>query len=283
MKFSAKQTLSQVLLIACAALALTACGEKSKTESMPTPVTPTAGSDTKQVYRVALEDNAEPFVIRDAKGQPNGFDVDVLNAIAESQNIKFKYEIKMWNGILEGLNAGKHDIVAGTVITPERQNAYDFSDMYIDTQWALILKDQSHDNKPPFKTFDEAVKNSKTLAVVYGSSGHPAMEKIAEENSAQLVEAKSVYSGIADVAKGKVDAFYENSRVQQYYANKLAADPQTKVYTVTNPNSGVGQFGFAMKKGRNDDLKDKINTGLQQLKTNGKYEQIKEKWFGKNA
>lgn len=138
-------------------------------------------------------ENFAPFGIRDKKGHATGFDVDVLNAVAKSQGIQFSYEIKLWSGLLEGLNSDKHDIVSAVVVTPDRQAAYGFSEAYVDTQWALMLKDRSAENKAPFKSFDDAVKNSKVFTTEYGAAGQSALEKIVQENNAQMTDSKSPY------------------------------------------------------------------------------------------
>ena len=43
----------------------------------------------------------------------------------------------------------------------------------------------------------------------------------------------------------------------------------------------TAQFGFAVKKGANQELLQKFNDGLKKLKESGKYQEILEKYTGK--
>lgn len=51
---------------------------------------------------------------------------------------------------------------------------------------------------------------------------------------------------------------------------------------VTDKEKG-GEYGFAVNKGKNKELLDKFNTGLANLKANGEYKKITEKYLGKNG
>ena len=280
-----KKTLRHLGLLSAFMCALTACNKQNDaTNCQATKSTPVAAENSSlPVYRVATLSVFPPFVQRDGRGIPIGFDIDLLNEIGKEEGFQLQYTTKLWQGILEGLNTNQHDIVAaGVVVTPERQKLYDFSNNYMDTQWALVLKDKTAEGKPPFKSFNEAVRASKVFTTEYGAAGQATLEKIVADNQATMINSETPYLEIANVLSGKADAAYDNARVLEFYVFMYSKDPKTKMYTLVNPNSPVNQFSFAVKKGRNDDLLNKINSGLKKLKDNGKYQQIREKWFGKS-
>lgn len=288
MLFQQQHRLIKTCLFVCTGLMLAACGDKAAQPkaaasgaAAPAPAVSTASD--KNVYRVATMEDFPPFVMRDEKGLPTGFDIDLLNAIGESQGIKFSYEMKIWSEILPGLAAGKHDIGTSITINDERKQQYGFSDAYIDARLALILKDNSHENKPVFASFAEAVKNSKTLTAQTDSAPYNIAQKIAQDNNVKLIGSESTYTVVNNVVKGNADAAYDNEVVLNYFAAKYNTDPKTKVYTVADTDRPSEAIGFAIKKDRNDGLAEKINKGLQELKANGKYEQIKNKWFSGKA
>lgn len=280
-----KKTFNRLGLLSVFMCVLTACNKQNDattTEAAASTPATTAHSGLP-VYRVATLAAFPPFVQRDGRGNPIGFDIDLLNEIGKEEGFQLQYKMQLWQGILEELNSNQHDIVAaGVVVTPERQKLYDFSDNYMDTKWALVLKDKTAEGKPPFKSFNEAVRASKVFTTEYGAAGQATLEKIVSDNQTTMINSETPYLEIANVLNGKADAAYDNARVLEFYVFTRSQDPTTKMYTLIDPNSPVNQFSFAVKKGRNDDLLNKINSGLKKLKDNGKYQQIREKWFGKS-
>lgn len=51
---------------------------------------------------------------------------------------------------------------------------------------------------------------------------------------------------------------------------------------VTDMEPGAS-YGFAVSKGRNQELLQKFNAGLINLRASGEYDRIKEKYIGENA
>ncbi|STZ00325.1 Glutamine-binding periplasmic protein precursor [Moraxella lacunata] len=179
------------------------------------------------------------------------------------------------------LNTGKHDIVAaGVVVTPEREELYAFTDTYMDTGWMLVLKDQTADGKPNYSNFSEAVKGSTVFTTEYGAAGQDELEAIVQSHgNARMMDSSTPYLEISNVIQGRADAAYDNSRVMQYYIFKNSTDPKTKTYGIMDPNAQTSYFAFAVKKG-NDELLNQLNEGLREMKANGKYDELRAKWFG---
>lgn len=167
---------------------LGACGgDKPAEPTTQTTQTQEAMTDTSadgmKTYRVATLFAFPPFAQDDAKGSAEGFDMDIINHIAETKGFKVTYHMQSWAGILEGLNTGKHDIVAaGVVVTPEREELYAFTDTYMDTGWMLVLKDQTADGKPNYSNFSEAVKGSTVFTTEYGAAGQDELEAIVQSH-----------------------------------------------------------------------------------------------------
>lgn len=232
------------------------------------------------IYNVATLSSFPPFVLSDEKGKAAGFDMEVLNAIGEKEGFGLNYVILPWDGMLDGLNAGKHDIVAtGVVMTAERKALYDFSDPYLDMQWSMLLKEDAAKGKPRYKTYDEALGAIKTVTSQTGAAGLPALKQaVSHRSDVTITEVDSPFLEIQNVVQGKVDAAYDISPVFQYYAQTPDLKSQN-LYVLMNENSPKEYLGYAVKKGRNDDLLKKINSGLAKIKADGTYDKIHEKWF----
>ncbi len=288
LKHQTKAVLSTVVAV----LALAACNKPTQETTVQQDAPQPASSPAKEasgklpanapVYLVGTISSFPPFVMRDELGGAYGFDMDVMTAIGEQQGFGVKFIIAPWKGTLEMLNTGERDIIAtGVVITPERQEIYDFSDPYLDTQWMAVLKEDAAAGKPRYKTFEEAMANSKKFVTQGGAAGVPVLKKALQGRVGEVQEVDSQFMEIKAVINGQADVAYDISRVLQYYTHTLGAEQ--KLYGLIDPNSEVNHFGYVVKKGRTDDLLPKINAGLKAIKQNGTYQKIYEKWYGKDT
>lgn len=71
--------------LACSALALSACGGQGKDAAAP-------AANPGKVYRVASNAEFAPFESLDSKGNVEGFDVDLMNAMAKAGNFKIEFK-----------------------------------------------------------------------------------------------------------------------------------------------------------------------------------------------
>ena len=86
--------------LACSALALTACGGQSNNASAP----------ADKVYRVGSNAEFAPFESLDSAGKVEGFDVDLMNAMAKAGNFKVEFKHQPWESLFPSLNNGDVDI-----------------------------------------------------------------------------------------------------------------------------------------------------------------------------
>ena len=80
-----------------------------------------------------------------------------------------------------------------------------------------------------------------------------------------------------DVATGNTAACFEDQAVMAYNCKKgngLAIIAEQKDEFST-------PYGFVVLKGQNQELLEKFNTGIENLKNNGKYDKIVNKYTGK--
>ena len=100
--------------LACSALALTACGGQSDNASAP----------ADKVYRVGSNAEFAPFESLDSAGKVEGFDVDLMNAMAKAGNFKVEFKHQPWESLFPSLNNGDVDIVmSGVTITDTANKA----------------------------------------------------------------------------------------------------------------------------------------------------------------
>lgn len=248
---------------AIAVLALGAAGcaaETTTTESGANVV-------TKDALTVCTSLPYKPFEFKQGEDIV-GFDMDMMDKVAEANDLTKKLEITGFEGIQSGqaLNSGTCDVAAaGMTITDARVKALDFSDPYFNATQALLTKDESLDSLESL--------SGKTLGVMSGTTG----EIYAQDNAPDDVKLKS-YEDLGlqttAVSTGQVDAIIQDNGPLLDYAKS------NKGLFVTAEFDTGESYGFAVKKGGNDELLDSINKVIADSQEDGSYDEIYKKWFG---
>lgn len=105
----------------------------------PAPEGETPQLITEGTLTVGTDTPFPPFEI----GQPpdiSGYDIDVLNAVAEKIGLTPEYMDTSFDTIFGDVQSGKFDTAAAaSTITPGREKAVDFSDPYYEAQQALLI------------------------------------------------------------------------------------------------------------------------------------------------
>jgi polar amino acid transport system substrate-binding protein len=196
-----------------------------------------------------------------------GFDVDLMGAIGDKLGLEVVFMTEIFDTLIPTLKAGgKFDVIAsGMTIKPERAEEIDFTDPYYDSNQSLVMAKGS--------TYTgEADLKGKKIGVQSGTTG----EAWASENidDATLVPFKNATDAFAALQAGNVDAVVNDLPV----STELLKDDDRGMEIVAQIPTGE-QYGFAVSKD-NPELLAAINTALDELKADGTYDDIYEKWFG---
>ena len=218
--------------IACSALTLGACGGQSK-DTTAAPAT----ADPNKVYRVAMNAEFAPFESRDANGKVEGFDVDLMDAMAKAGNFKIEYKHQPWESLFPALKNGDVDIViSGVTITDERKQSMDFTDSYFEiTQVVLVPQGKAISNS-------EDLKNLNKVGVVTGQTGDFSVSKILGNDSPKIARFETVPLVVKELENGGLDAVVSDSAV---IANYVKNNPTKGMDFVTLPDFTVENYGIA--------------------------------------
>src|SRR5690606_23927245 len=126
-----------------AAFAVAGCGSDDSTDSTDSS---TAGGDLNTITAGTLTVGADipypPF----EQGDPpdyEGFDIDLINAVADKMGLETEIKDLPFNVVLAGGN-GQFDVaIAATTVTPARANKVDFSDPYFNASQGLLVQQGS--------------------------------------------------------------------------------------------------------------------------------------------
>src|SRR5690625_619820 len=110
------------------------------------------------VYTVATDNSYAPFeFINEETDELEGFDVDLIKALADEAGIEIEIEQLEFDGIVAGLGSGKFDIgIAGMTITEEREENIDFTQPYYEAGLILAVTDE-HDDIESIDDVDDKV------------------------------------------------------------------------------------------------------------------------------
>lgn len=150
--------IKQWIATAAAAALLAACGgQQNQTGNAAASSAPAAPQEGK-IYRVGTNAEFAPFEFMDTNNNVQGFDIDLLNAMAKAGGFRVEYKHQPWDSLFAALGNGDVDILASAVtITDERKQSMDFSDPYYKITQVILVpqgKDikSAEDLKKPTKS-----------------------------------------------------------------------------------------------------------------------------------
>lgn len=230
------------------------------------------GSDKRTaqegVLRVGSETTFPPFEYTDDQGKAIGFDVDLSQAIADKLGMKMEFVGMGFDALIPAVNSGSIDMIAaGMNATPEREKAADFSDVYFDQGGftAIVRKDN---------TDIHGIDDLKGK-IVGAQVGSIPVDMAKALPAAQVKEIDSNSQIFMELEAGTIDGAIMDNAVAMFYL-KQGADKDLKLVGEPTKSTGIN-LGF--KKG-NTQLRDDVNKALKELKEDGTYQKIYEKWFG---
>lgn len=264
MKTSVKKTLLSI--IAGSALVLSACGGGGADQDNADKEG--AKTEEKKVLNVGTEATFAPFEFMD-KGEVTGFDVDLLNAVADEAGYEVKIDNTGWDAMFAGLQSKQLDIgMAGITITDERLESYDFSNPYFESKTMIVFKDGVNiANANDLK--------GKKIGVQNGTTGQFAAEKVVGQNSPDISKYETAALMFQALQGNNVQAVVTDIAVALEYQKN---NPDAGVNTVVDDKEFESEYyGILFPKG--SDLVDEFDTALQAVIDNGKYAEIYKKWF----
>ncbi|MBB5629401.1 ABC transporter substrate-binding protein [Sphaerisporangium krabiense] len=212
----------------------------------------------------------EPFQFKQG-ADVVGFDVDIVNLAAKKLGVKQDIVDIDFAVIKSGaaLNAGKCDVAAaGMTITDERKKNMLFSEPYFDATQALLAKKGTG-----VKSLDDVKAKGLKLGAQASTTGLDYV-KGKGFNPTEYADSPKELLGLQS---GQADVIVQDLPVVLTWLKK--PEIADKFELVASLDTGE-QYGVGMKLG-NDALAKVINEEIAKAKSDGTYEQIYVKWFGK--
>lgn len=223
--------------------------------------------------RTCFDAGYMPFEMKAKNGKYIGFDIDLAKLMAKEMGVKFVPVNTAWDGIIPALLTDKCDmILAGMTITAKRNMSVNFSDPYIVIGQSLLVNPKLKDTVKSYKDLNDA---KYTIVSKLGTTGEQAVKK--KLNKAKYNAFETQTDAAIEVINGKADAMVYDMPFISIYA----AQQKEKVFAIIEPFT-YEPLGIAVKQG-DVDILNFLNNFLTQVKGDGSYDRIYDKWFKSEA
>lgn len=223
--------------------------------------------NNKKAYRFAGDYNHPPYEYVDNDKSFKGFNIDIINAIAEVSKLDIEIIPMEWKDAIEALDNKEIDGIIGMSKSEERMGKYKFvSPTVINNQVIFVRKDTVYINE---------LKDLSGLKVScqkndYNESLIKAIPDI------QVFPKPEQEDVIMALVNSEVDAALGNQLVGMYHLQKNNITDKVKV--VGEPLVST-EYGPVVRKD-NIELYRLMEDGFEIIKKNKKYDKIYKKWFG---
>lgn len=277
LSFLSRRTLAVGAVVVAGALGLSACGgdtTSASSDGAASSSAPAAGGPklvTPGKLTTCTNLPYEPFQFKEGD-KTVGFDVDIVDLAAKKLGLTQEIVDIDFAVIKSGaaMAAGKCDVAAaGMTITPERQANITFSVPYFDATQALLAK-----KGLGVKTLEEIKAKNLKLGAQASTTGLDYVKKQGL-NPKEFADSPKELLGLQS---GQADVIVQDLPVVLTWLKK--PEIADKFELVASLDTGE-QYGIGLKKQADPILLKAINDAVTTAKSDGTYEQIFVKWFGK--
>jgi len=228
----------------------------------------------KGELRVGFEAGYVPFEMTDKNGNFVGFDIDMAKEMAKAMGVKFVPVNTAWDGIIPALLSNKFDIImSGMTVTQERNMKVNFADPYIIVGQTILLNIKHQGAVTSYKDLNDGkfIVTSKL-----GTTGEQAVKRYLPKANYKSFETET--EAFLEVLNGKADAYvYDLPNCVYLYAQQGVG----KVVFLDQPFT-YEPLAWAINRGDPDFL-NWLNNFMRQVKNDGRYERIYDKWIKETA
>lgn len=208
-----------------------------------------------------------PYTFLNDAGEPTGFSVDLMQAIADETGLEVTFELTPWTQARANMESGTLDVLLDMYYSPARDTRYDFSPPHTRVNQCIFIRKGA----APIETINDLKGHS--VIVVRDDLMH---EYLLQKNvDAEIIVIDNLSGVMKLLSSGLYDCAVVSQLPAMYWINKLKIENlQTSGLPVINAENC-----FAVTEG-NTRLLARIAEGLAILHKNGTYREISEKWLG---
>ena len=257
-------------------LALTGCTTTTKPAEKPA-TEPTAAADgslKKVTGAGVLIVGTAPFYApfestNETSKQIEGFDVDLINAIATKIGVKAELKPAEWQALLGGIEKGDYDVIFSAMSKKEAAEAnVEFSDVYYQLPDVIIVAKGN-----PKGINSKTDLKDKVVGVQTGSGSEQLADKLKTEVGFKEVKKyKLTQDAMNDLKAGRIDAVIAG---QAFAVEQSKVDPS---FVLVGGPLETADLVAVFPKGATS-LTEAFNKALAELRADGTYDTLIAKWL----
>lgn len=209
--------------------------------------------------------NFPPYEFINEDGEFDGFNVDLFIALTQELGLDIDLKLEPWYKIRNEIEKGEIDVVMGVIIDLSRSSSMNFGTPHSVMTHAIFTNRN-------VKAF--SLEDLKNFSVVV-QKGDIMHDLLLQNNYADsIIVATSIKEVLWLVEEGKADV----ALLGNYQGEFIIKSEKLKNVILRTSDLEPYRYAIGVKKG-DPELLWLLNSGLYQLKTNGTYDELYEKWF----
>ena len=279
-----KKRFVSAALAAVMALSMTACGSSNSAAETTAADTEAAESQAEETTAeeakttdggtliVGFDQDFPPMGFVGDDGEYTGFDLELAQEVAKRLGLEYKAEPIAWDSKDMELVSGNIDCIWNGFTMTGREDDYTWTEPYMANQQVFVVANDSDINS-------QADLAGKIVEVQADSSAEAALKEAPELTATfkELLTTADYNTAFMDLEQGAVDAIAMDVIVAGYQIQQRNAD-----FKILDDSLSEEEYGVGFKKG-NTELRDKVQSTLEEMAEDGTLQEVSEKWFSKDV
>lgn len=279
-----KKRFVSAALAAVMALSMTACGSSNSAAETTAADTEVAESQAEETTAeeakttdggtliVGFDQDFPPMGFVGDDGEYTGFDLELAQEVAKRLGLEYKAQPIAWDSKDMELESGNIDCIWNGFTMTGREDDYTWTEPYMANQQVFVVANDSDINS-------QADLAGKIVEVQADSSAEAALKEAPELTATfkELLTTADYNTAFMDLEQGAVDAIAMDVIVAGYQIQQRNAD-----FKILDDSLSEEEYGVGFKKG-NTELRDKVQSTLEEMAEDGTLQEVSEKWFGKDV
>ena len=279
-----KKRFVSAALAAVMALSMTACGSSNSAAETTAADTEAAESQAEETTAeeakttdggtliVGFDQDFPPMGFVGDDGKYTGFDLELAQEVAKRLGLEYKAQPIAWDSKDMELESGNIDCIWNGFTMTGREDDYTWTEPYMANQQVFVVANDSDINS-------QADLAGKIVEVQADSSAEAALKEAPELTATfkELLTTADYNTAFMDLEQGAVDAIAMDVIVAGYQIQQRNAD-----FKILDDSLSEEEYGVGFKKG-NTELRDKVQSTLEEMAEDGTLQEVSEKWFSKDV
>lgn len=279
-----KKRFVSAALAAVMALSMTACGSSNSAAETTAADTAAAESQAEETTAeeakttdggtliVGFDQDFPPMGFVGDDGEYTGFDLELAQEVAKRLGLEYKAQPIAWDSKDMELESGNIDCIWNGFTMTGREDDYTWTEPYMANQQVFVVANDSDINS-------QADLAGKIVEVQADSSAEAALKEAPELTATfkELLTTADYNTAFMDLEQGAVDAIAMDVIVAGYQIQQRNAD-----FKILDDSLSEEEYGVGFKKG-NTELRDKVQSTLEEMAEDGTLQEVSEKWFSKDV